>query len=253
MSQNGQTTQESDQIMEAMEYEREIAEEAEKIWEELEDGQAVEMPQAVFLKLWPLLKKPIPQGFIVTTEAVKGKPYPSTGVKSLQVFIDRMNNVLTPLFWGWETEYNEDGTLATVTVRVGAVGQEAILIRRSTGGVNQASTTGNRYKGSETNAAKRAFAAIGVGHEVYLGASDFDPDTDEDAAAAQQTTLDIPDPARKLPAEKVKALEQAVKAAGLDEHLPMRLRGFGVEAVSDLTVEQAVSVYEWCQQEVASG
>ena len=93
----------------------------------------------------------------------------------MQVLIDRMNNVLTPLGWWYEVEYlldgEDHGKLAEVTVSVGNRGSEPLVTAVSRGGVNQASTIGNRFKGSETNAAKRAFAQIGPGHEVYLGAT----------------------------------------------------------------------------------
>jgi hypothetical protein len=56
-----------------------------------------------------------------------------------------------------------------------------------------------------------------------------------------------------LPPEKVTSLKQAVDAAGLTDHLPMKLRSFGVESLEDLTVEQGIGVYEWCGQEVKSG
>jgi hypothetical protein len=169
-SPNGQP----DQLAEAIAYEQAIAEEAAAV-REGEDKLTSEL----FLRLWPLLRRPIPAGFIVSTPKSDGKPYDSTGVKSLQVLIDRMDNVLTPLWWGYSVDYvggegTDDrgrparGKLALVRVYVGDK-DTPLLARESHGGVNQASTIGNLFKGSETNAAKRAFAQVGPG-EVGAGA-----------------------------------------------------------------------------------
>lgn len=174
---NGQPT---DPLSAAIAYEAEIAEVAKGI-----RGDATELTPVLFLELLPLLRKPIPQGFITKTPAVKGKPYESSGIKSLQVQIDRLDNVLTPLGWFWLTDWSEDGRTASVEVTVVGEGGHTLVARRARGGVNQASTEGNLLKGSETNAAKLAFARLGVGHEIYLGATDFDPDVDEDAAEVQ--------------------------------------------------------------------
>jgi hypothetical protein len=138
---------------------------------------------ALFVKLWPLLREPIPQGFIKSIGVVTGKPYASTGVKSVQVQIDRMNNVLTPLGWDDEVQYLENGKVAHVTVRVLAADGSVLAKRESYGGVNQASTQGNLYKGGYTNAAKIAFARLGPGHEVYTGVTDLDPDVHEETAS----------------------------------------------------------------------
>jgi hypothetical protein len=172
-------------MAEAIAIEAAIAEQAAEI-----RGDASALTPDLFLKLWPLLTKPIPEAFIQSVPKVEGKPYESTGIKSVQVQIDRMNNVLTPLWW-WDTvEYDNDGKLATVTVFVGDRnghdnGDQGVLMHRSSrGGVERGSSTGNVYKGSYTNAAKLAFARIGVGHEVYLGATDLDPDVSEELANA---------------------------------------------------------------------
>jgi hypothetical protein len=168
-------------MAEAIAYEAQIADEAESIRKD-----ATELTPELFMKLWPLLKRPIPEAFIQTVPPTKGKPYESTGIRSVQVQIDRMNNVLTPLWWWDQVEYFNDGKLATVTVFVGNQVDNAVfrelLHRSSRGGVEQGSTAGNIHKGSYTNAAKLAFARIGVGHEVYLGAADMDPDVSRDLA-----------------------------------------------------------------------
>lgn len=174
----------ADPLAEAIAYEQAIAQEAATI----RDGKT-QLDAGLFLKLWPLLRRPIPQGFIKSVGRTTGKPYDSTGIKSLQVQIDRMDNVLTPLWWGWNTLYEQDGKLAKVVVWVGErdeQGRASLVSRSACGGVDRGSTVGNVYKGTETNAAKLAFARVGPGHEVYVGATDLDPDVSEDAAKAQE-------------------------------------------------------------------
>lgn len=232
-----------DQLAAAIQSEAELAERAAEI-----RGEATELTVELFLKLYPLMREKIPEGFLSEVSAGKGKPYPSKGVRSLQVQIDRMDAIWTPLWWGWRTEWIEP-SLAEVAVWVGN-DNRMFVVRKARGGMNGGSTTGNHYKGTETNAAKMAFARIGPGHEVYLGAADFDPDTDSDAAQAQAAPAGAPDPDRKLPADKVEPLEQAITAAGLSNFLPAKLVECGVSALSDLTVEQAVSLYEWAGGEV---
>lgn len=174
-------------VSEALAYEADISARARLIREEHFYGEHVTIDEALFGKLWPLLCEPIPPGFIKTVPPTKGKPYPSTGIRSVQVQVDRMNNVLTPLWWWWEDRYELEGKLCEVKVYVGKgdpVFGGAILMRSSRGGVNQGSSLGNIYKGSFTNAAKLAIARIGPGHEVYVGATDHDPDVSSEAAAA---------------------------------------------------------------------
>ena len=147
------------------------------------------------MELWPLLKRPIPPAFIQTVGVTKGKPYASTGVRSVQVQIDRLNNVLTPLWWWDSVTYEQDGKLAHVAIWVGdQMTGEAIIGRRSSGGVNQGSTIGNVHKGSYTNAAKVAIARLGPGHEVYVGATDLDPDVDADLANQTDQPADAEKP-----------------------------------------------------------
>lgn len=174
-----------DPLAEAIIYEQAIADEAAEI-----RGESAGLTAELFMRLWPLLKRPIPAGFIETLPSGPGKPYESTGVRSVQVQIDRMNNVLGPLDWNYSDEYEQEGKLAKVTVRVFFGAEE--ITRTARGGVNQGSTLGNIYKGSFTNAAKLAFARLGPGHEVYLGAADLDPDTDA-AAASRQDEVPAPE------------------------------------------------------------
>lgn len=174
-------------ISQASAYEDQIREEARAVWADDGDGSP-DMTRALFLKLEPLLRRPLHPGHIMHTTAGKGKPYASDGARSVQVLIDRMNNVLTPLWWADRVEYHEGGKLAEVTVTVINVQAEVIARGSSWGGVTQGSTLGNVYKGSYTNAAKLAFARVGPGHEVYVGAIDLDPDVNEDVAKEQSRT-----------------------------------------------------------------
>jgi hypothetical protein len=182
---SGQSAAASDQkLAEALQAEAVIADEAVKIREEAEDGT---LTVALFGQLYPLLCKPIPSGFIQTVGNIPGKPYESTGIRSVQVQVDRMNNVLTPAWWWYEEAFEEGGKLAIVTVFVGEQldPEKAIVKRSSRGGVTQGTGSGNIHKGSFTNAAKLAIARVGPGHEVYVGAADLDPDVNE--AVAKQT------------------------------------------------------------------
>lgn len=235
----------SDPLAAAIAHEAGIAEEAEKV-----RGDETVLSSTLFLDLLPLLRKPIPEGFIVTTPSGPGKPYDSTGVKSLQVLVDRMNAVLTPLWWGWDVSYEAEGKLAHVTVWVGRK-DEPLLTRSSWGGVNQGSTIGNIYKGSETNAAKRAFAAIGPAHEVYLGASDFDPDTDEDAAKAQAETTKI----KTISAEDAAKLRDRFDSLDgeQEEHLRELKLLLGSIGVSGKSINEALAKLTPTQAEVVSG
>jgi hypothetical protein len=183
---NGQAPQPpSDPLRSAIDTEAQIAARAAEI-RARHDGGGAKMTRELFLELWPLAKEPIPPGLIVHTGVVKGKPYESDGVKSVQVQMNRMDAVFTPLYWGYEDAYEEDGKLCLVTVCVFDHEGQNLVKRNSWGGVNQASTLGNLRKGSFTNAAKLAFARVGPGHEIYLGAPDLDPDTNEKVAEQQR-------------------------------------------------------------------
>lgn len=170
----------TDPIGEAIAHEDAIREEAEQIRGEQP------MTRILFSKLQPLLKRPIPAAFIEHVGRVEGKPYESTGVRSVQVQIDRMDNVLGAGCWRDDVEYHEEGKLAEVIVTVFDNDGKMIVQRSSWGGVNRGSTLGNIRKGSYTNAAKPAFARIGPAHEVYLGIADYDPDVNADAAGEQR-------------------------------------------------------------------
>lgn len=173
----------NDEMSVAMAEENAIRIAAEVLWEE---HGTLRLTPALYATLVPLLRQPIPSGFIVTTGAVKGKPYESTGVKSVQVLVNRMDAVLMPQHWSVTDEYENDGRLCRATVTVLDGDGQPIVSRSSYGGVDRASSLGNLMKGSFTNAAKRAFAMVGPGHEVYVGAVDYDPDVSVDAAKEQE-------------------------------------------------------------------
>lgn len=182
---------------EALAAEDKLAEAAAKLRGEGFDG----LTHDIFLKLWPLLRAPIPPAFIVTVGRTEGKPYPSTGIKSVQVQIDRLNNVLTPFGWRDDAVYQEGGKLCKATVEILDGAGNVLLARSSYGGVGRGSSAGNIYKGSYTNAMKLAIARIGVGHEIYCGAADMDPDVSADLAktpAAAETATISKAMARKL-------------------------------------------------------
>jgi hypothetical protein len=251
----------SDLLAEAIAHEQQVARDADKAWEGWERRMAGENIQArsalasfpnaefasfFYSELRPLLRRAIPPGFITSTGVVKGKPYASTGVKSVQVQIDRLDNVLR-FCWGYEREFFDGGKRCEVHAWVGMSKAHPLVLRDGVGGVQQASTMGNLYKGSFTNAAKPCFARLGPGWEVYVGAADFDPDTDESAAEQQAKTeaAQEKDPNRPLSAPAVEKLRAAIEKAGLSEHLDVKLRGFGVATLEDLTAEQGVAMYEW--------
>jgi hypothetical protein len=230
----------------AIAYEQAIADEAYTLWSSDEWAEDTGLNPWLYRLLRPMLRRPIPEGFIQRVGPVTGKPYDSTGIRSVQVQMDRLDNVLGPFNWGYEAQYHDDGKRCYVRAWVGKKDQP-LFERDSWGGVNQGSTKGNIWKGSFTNAAKLAFARLGPGWEVYVGAADFDPDTDEDAAKAQEQTSEAASPQRTLPSEKAQVLQNVVEKAGLTKHLDAKLRSFGAESIEALTVEQAVSLYEWAQ------
>jgi hypothetical protein len=232
----------------AIAYEEQIADEAAEI-----RGESTELTPTLYLKLYRLLRMPIPPGFIVSTGVVTGKPYESTGIKSLQVQIDRLDNVLTPLGWGWTVTYEQDGQLAHARAWIGPDPELPFVVREARGGVNRGSTIGNLYKGSETNAAKLAFARLGVGHEIYLGAVDFDPDVDE-AAAAEQAKVEPAAKVERIDADRAAHLRDLFdKREDIDtKKLQVKLGSLGVTSVrtvntglATLTPGQAAELEEW--------
>jgi hypothetical protein len=261
--QNGEPTPEQRALMEAIAYEEAIREEAEGIWTDDERGGLDELDSHLFRSLRPLLRKPIPPGFIEHVGSVTGKPYDSTGVRSVQVQMDRLDNVVGPENWGYEATHTEDGKRCYVRAWIGS--KDAPLFERdSWGGMNQGSTEGNLWKGSFTNAAKLAFARLGPGWEVYVGAADFDPDTDEEAAKAQGDAPATPSlEVAVIDGDRVAELADAAQAfiAAGDEkaqtrQLVTKLRHVGVtgkiesisRALASLTLAQADDVEAWLEE-----
>lgn len=237
--QNGTAVEEGTRAA-AIAHEAGIAERAAEI-----RGETVGLDQGLFLKLLPLLREPIPAGFIKSIGIVKGKPYDSTGITSVQVQIDRMDNVLTPLGWTDEVEYLEAGKVCRVRVAVIDRDGEELVARESHGGVNQASTLGNLHKGSYTNAAKVAFARIGPGHEVYVGVTDLDPDVHEGAAHAQATTdrnVVVEPPLGEDAQQKIRT---AFTDAGIsDDDFKLYLKAIGAESLEEITAAGAYKLRE---------
>jgi hypothetical protein len=184
-------------------------------------GDATTLTPDLFLKLWPLLREPIPEGFLVEATRGEGKPYDSKGIRSVQIPVDRMDAVLTPLWWWYEHTYEQGGKLCLVTVNIGTFGERVLVSRSSYGGMNRGSTEGNLYKGTFTNAAKRAFALIGPGHEIYAGAADYEPDVSP-AAAREQVRRDteaVPSSDEPVSPEKAAELVDAAWVIGMKDKL----------------------------------
>jgi hypothetical protein len=247
----------------AITSETKIAKEAASIREK-DKGDA--LTGALFMQLYPLLCMPIPKAFIQHLPATKGKPYQSTGIRSVQVQINRMNNVLTPLWW-WDTKrYDADGQVCEVVVYVGNrrpasdEGASVILAEGSSyGGVSQGSALGNIYKGSYTNAAKLAFAHLGVGNEVYLGATDYDPDVDADLANVEPEKPADPsrigiDIAKKLvdrafKIESAKDNYQLAASHAADRDVgPAGSKKAAIKATAGLTFGQAEKLERWIEK-----
>ena len=223
----------------AVKYEQEIAAEAVAI-----RAATTTLTPELYLSLWSLLRKPIPRGFIKSVGVVKGKPYASTGVSSVQVQVERMDNVLTPLWWRDAATYEKEGTLAHVVVQVGNLGEPPMVSRCSYGGVDRGSTAGNVYKGSYTNAAKVAFARVGPGHEIYLDAVDLDPDVHEQTAAEQVRPRAAQAGAPRLltPGECAKVVKAISDAGFADDDLMLLLGSVGVDSTDDLTTAHAFEI-----------
>lgn len=236
----------------AIKSEREIADEAQKIRDD--HGDEPGLDAKLYLKLEPLLRRPIPPGFITKVGVVTGKPYASTGVKSVQVQYDRMDAVLTPLGWRISRTFDKDGKLCTATVRIIDREGNVLVERDADGGVDRGSTVGNVYKGSFTNAAKLALARTGPGHEVYIGAADFDPDTDEDAAKEQGRASAQSSPAATLPPhvdEIVTLSKELIELWGGKEELKAQLVAAGATDTTSVATAAASMAPEQAAEFIA--
>lgn len=197
-------------ISHAQAYEADIAQEAEAL-----RGDAAGLSEVLLNDLLPLLCKPIHEGHLVTISSGEGKPYPSTGIRSVQLQINRMDAVLRPWWWHETITYHQEGRVCEVTVAILDSMNDEIFSRSAWGGIDRGNTKGNLYKGSYTNAAKLAFARIGIGAEVYAGLADFDPDVSE-AAREEQTKRDTNTGTTLISADRAGELRSKI-AAKLDE------------------------------------
>ena len=197
---------------------------------------------ALLIELGDLLRQPTPEKYVKYIPAVNpGKPYPSIGLNSSQFQIDAMNAVLGRPHWRILRHYPDakDGFICKVVVIVGnqlaaasldhagelVVGDAEILaISEEWGAVKNATTPADAYKGSATNACKRAIAGFGPGADVYR--KDFE---DENVAgtghlhapaAGQQNGANAGGPVRQpsvASPRQQKMLRGRASAAGLDD------------------------------------
>ena len=185
-------------------------------------------------ELQPLLKAPIPPKYIDRIPPTKGKPYESTGVRSVQVQVDRMNEVLGLEHWRWLPHYAEEGTVCRIVVIVGndlagvrlddrgnldadsLEGAEILVVRDGWGGHNRGSGKGDVLKGAETNTLKRVLARVGPGCDIYRLDYDLDAHNSDPVyqpAAGAQTGIGG-DP---LSPKQVHLIRARAKDAGLTD------------------------------------
>lgn len=71
-------------------------------------------------------------------------------------------------------------------------------------------------------------------------------DDDDDGERTRKGAGNGDQAERKLPAEKVEALEKIIAESGIEQqHLGAKLRSFGAKKIADLTVEQGIALWEW--------
>jgi hypothetical protein len=131
-----------------------------------------------------VLHEPTPARYVKHIPATEGKPYESTGLNSAQFQIDLMNAGYGRAHWRVLRHYpaGKDGFICKVVVVVGnnlvaatldtagelvAGDAEILAISEEWGSVKNASSPADSYKGSATNAIKRALAAFGPGSDVF--------------------------------------------------------------------------------------
>lgn len=177
----------------------------------------------LLLDLEPLLRERMDPKYIVTTPSMPGKPYESTGLKSVQPQVDRMNAVLGGAHWRALYHYEDGGKVCKTVVIVGndlrwarldergnllahtdtsdgSMAADVLVERAGWGGHSRGSNRGDLHKGSETNALKRCLARVGPGNHVYALDFDEDPtapeyrDTPAPAAQPQQQATPAGDP-----------------------------------------------------------
>lgn len=165
----------------------------------------------LLLELEVLLREPIDPKYIERTPPTSGKPYESTGVKSVQVQVDRMNDVLGAAHWRSLIHYAEGGTVCKAVVVVGnnlvdakldAEGNlergdaDILVVRDGWGGHSRGSGKGDILKGAETNTLKRVIARVGPGCDIYRLDYDLDthghgPEYQPGAAAAAEAQVGV--------------------------------------------------------------
>lgn len=221
------------------------AERAAAVW-----GDADELTGAVLRKLRPLLREQINPRHVVTTgPADGGKPMVTTGIKSVQVQIDRLDEVLGADHFRILARHIADGTRCRVHVVLGndllwctadpdtfdlrpytelpdgGVQTAAILAHSDGwGGHKRGSAPADIWKGSFTNAAKLAIARIGPGDHVYRLEFEDDPHQPEQRQRRQQAPAQAaqPAPAASGGAEPTEDQATALIAAHLAEDGPLK-------------------------------
>lgn len=173
----------------------------------------------LFRRLGPLLREPInPRDIVTTGPADRGKPMVTTGIRSVQVQVDRLSQVLGDAHYRLIPHHTPDGQRCRMHVvigndlqwcRVDAAGElqpytllegtvggdgiapyagvkyaEVIAHADGWGGHARGSAPGDIWKGSETNAGKRVIARVGPGNHVY--ALDFEDDPQDGRTPPKQ-------------------------------------------------------------------
>lgn len=149
--------------------------------------------------LEPIFGVRIPEEYLLHSDKTEGKPYESTGLRSVQVQLDIANAVLGGAHWRLLTHYPDGNDhvchawvifgndlskakLSDDGEDVEPRGATIFVQRDGWGGVKRSNHSGDGRKGSKTNATKRAFSEAGIGSSVYR--LDFDEELVEGAAPA---------------------------------------------------------------------
>lgn len=159
-----------------------IATEAEAIRKKAK--YAGKLTAKVLVALGEVLRRPTPSKYVQHIPRQPGKPYDSTGLTSSQYQICYMNAAFGRAHWRMLRHYptQRAGFLCKVVVIVGnnlvsasldAAGElivnkaDVLALSEEWGSVTYAAAPGDAYKGSATNASKRALAAFGPGSDVF--------------------------------------------------------------------------------------
>lgn len=162
-------------------------------------GYRGKLTNALLLDLEALLNTPIPEGYLLHSAPTEGKPYHSTGLKSIQVQVDIANAVLGSAHWRLLTHYKTEHVCHAWVIignnllpakliangeEVEPNGADILTTRDGWGGVKRSNHEGDGRKGAQTNASKRALAQAGPGSNVYR--LDFDEELVEGNAPANK-------------------------------------------------------------------